>query len=425
MDINSIKNGPKMFLELPYLTSDLAGTGGVIRSDKSDFVVEEIPLYPFSGTGPHVIFQLEKTGISTMEAVALLADKLNVTRNRISYAGLKDAQAITKQWISLDNMEPDVLDGLKIPGFKISNITRHENILKLGHLKANKFIIKVRKLKHPLPTALKMAREICDVIDRKGFPNFFGPQRFGNRFDSHLLGYALAVNDLDTFADLFLGCPTKFDNGKVAQAREMYDKGNYMKARKLWPYPFASQRKALQLLAKNGGRKKKVAYQVKIELKNLLVSAWQSYIFNQVLAARMPGISTLIDGDIAYRFDNGAEFRIKEDITDQQLRCDAHEISPTGPLPGTKLSKVFGQAGEIENRILNENGINEDICRGLKKYYARTCRRPLAVYPQGLNCAGGADKMGEFLRFEFTLPSGCYATSLLREIVKNRKQPLS
>lgn len=415
---NSIISGPEMFTSLAYLTSDIPGTGGLIRCYQDDFQVEELPLYPFSGSGPHSIVQVEKAGISTMEAVSLLADKLKITRNRISYAGLKDAQAVTVQWLSFEDVRPDELGGIKIPGIKFREITRHENILKLGHLKGNKFIIKIRKLAKPLKESLVSARNICQVLADKGFPNYFGPQRFGNRYDSHLLGYALVVNDTEEFADLFLGRPNEYDIGKVAQARAMYDKGNYLQARKLWPYQFADQRKVLQTLARNGGKKKKIAFQVKIELKNLFVSAWQSYIFNQVLAARMPGISTILEGDMAYRYDNGAVFRVV-DVAAEKLRCDAHEISPSGPLPGMRLSRLSGAAGEIENRILEANGITDEINKTMKKYYARTGRRALASYPEDLKCVGGSDRGGDFIRLEFILTPGCYATSLLREIIKN------
>ena len=417
MNTNNTPSSHALFTNLPYYTNNIQGTGGIIRLKPEDFRVEEIPLYPFSGKGTHTIIQLEKKGLGTMEAIALLADYLKIHRYRFGYAGMKDAQAITTQWISIQDIEPIALDRIKIPGIRILSITKHENTIKLGHLKGNQFIIRLRKLNCPLGEALDLANQTCEILSAEGFPNYFGPQRFGNRLDSHLLGYALIQNNLTEFADLMLGRPNDFDTGKIAQARAKYDQSNYNKARKLWPYPYANQRKALHLLVKNGGKKHKVAFLVKSELKNLYVSAWQSYIFNQVLAARMPKINTILEGDMAYCHDSGSVFRV-EDIIAEQKRCDANEISPTGPLPGLRLSSLSGAAGKIENQILQENQVNEEANQALKKYYARTSRRSLVAIPRELKCSGNSDKDGDYIQLEFILPAGCFATSLLREITK-------
>ncbi len=413
-------SGNSLFTALPYLTNDTPGTGGIIRFKPEDFRVEELPLYPFSGSGDHTIIKLEKNGLGTPEAIALIADYLNIPRYRFGYAGMKDAHAITTQWISIENIDPISLDRIKIHGLRILEITRHDNILNLGHLKGNRFIIRLRQLNCPLEEALAMANRTCEILADKGFPNYFGPQRFGNRLDSHLLGLALVQNNLTEFADLMLGRPNSFDVGKIEQAREMYDKGEYGKARKLWPYPYADQRKALQLLVKNGGKKHKVAFLIKSKLKNLYVSAWQSYIFNQVLAARISTIDTIMEGDMAYCHANGSVFRV-EDIAAEQIRCDARKISPTGPLPGLRLSMLTGAAGEIENRILQENQVDDAVNQSLKKYYARTSRRSLTAIPRELKCEGGSDRDGEYIQLEFILPAGSFATSLLREITKQPK----
>ena len=385
-----------------------------------DFRVEEIPLYPYSGNGPHTIIQLEKKGLGTLEAIAMMADFLKIPRYRFGYAGMKDAQAITTQWISIEDIEPEALDRMKIPGVRILAVTRHDNILKLGHLKGNRFNIRLRQLNIPLDQALIQSQKISGILTDKGFPNYFGPQRFGNRLDSHLLGHALVQNDLVEFADLMLGRPNDFDKGKIAEARSMYEEGNYSRARKLWPYPYADQRKSLHLLSRNGGRKHKIVFLIKNELKNLYVSAWQSYIFNQVLSARISTLDTILEGDMAYCHVSGSVFRV-EDISAEQARCDAREISPTGPLVGSRLSLLTGAAGEIENHILEENQVNESSNQALKKYYARSSRRSLVTIPHDLKCHGGNDKSGDFIHLEFVLPAGCYATSLLREIMKRPK----
>ncbi|MBN2842924.1 MAG: tRNA pseudouridine(13) synthase TruD, partial [Sedimentisphaerales bacterium] len=254
-------------------------------------------------------------------------------------------------------------------------------------------------------------------IARRGMPNYFGSQRFGTRLDSHLLGEALIKNDLERFADLMLGTPGELDKGKILQARQLYEHGHYDKACKLWPWPCTEQRKALQLLARNGGRKKKVAYLVSSDMKNFYVSAWQSYIFNQVLAARMPDIDLLLTGDMAWKHNNGSVFQVV-DAAGEQPRCLAGEISATGPLPGMRMQPLSGPAGDIENAILTANGVDEQANLALKKYYARTGRRPLRVMPGNLHWQVNRDRRGDYLQLDFSLPAGSYATCLLREIMK-------
>src|SRR6476660_9878128 len=91
---------PPMPTELPYLT-DFAGIGGVIKQRPEDFFVQEIPLYEPSGEGEHVYAEIQKVGISTFEAIDRIARALDVSPRGIGYAGMKDAQAVTRQSLSI------------------------------------------------------------------------------------------------------------------------------------------------------------------------------------------------------------------------------------------------------------------------------------------------------------------------------------
>src|SRR5580704_2672669 len=86
---------------LPYFTPEFPGVGGVIKQRAEDFFVQEIPLYEPSGEGEHVYCEVQKTGITTFEAVHRLADSLKVSSRDIGYGGLKDAHAITRQIFSI------------------------------------------------------------------------------------------------------------------------------------------------------------------------------------------------------------------------------------------------------------------------------------------------------------------------------------
>jgi tRNA pseudouridine13 synthase len=138
-----------------------------------------------------------------------------------------------------------------------------------------------------------------------------------------------------------------------------------------------------------------------------------------VLVARMPNIDKLLLGDMAYLHVNGACFHVEQPEVEQP-RCDRFEISPTGPLLGGRTTKLTGSAGEIENPILDAENLNDEDFRQMKHLGARGGRRPLRFQPRNASMTSGKDDFGPYLEFRFELDSGCYATTLIAEITKDR-----
>jgi tRNA pseudouridine13 synthase len=405
---------------LPFLTTEFPGVGGAIKSRPEDFFVEELPLYEASGAGDHTYALIEKKGIGTREALDRLAQALNVARRAIGLAGLKDAQSVARQWVSIEHLPAERLDHLTLPDVRVLQTSRHTNKLKPGHLRGNRFVVRLRRFALPLPQAAQTAGEVLSILSRRGVPNYFGPQRFGNHQDNHLLGKAVARNDAAAFADLLLGHPSQdLDSPAAFEARRLYDEGRYEEAAKAWPGHFIDQRRALRALAAGKGNKKKVFYTVDKHLKGLFVSAYQSDLFNRVLAARMPDIDKLLLGDMAYLHANGACFRVEQPEVEQP-RCDRFEISPTGPLLGGRTTRLTGPAGDIENPILDGENLNENDFRQMRHLGARGGRRPLRFQPRDAALTSGSDDLGSYLEFRFELDAGCYATALLAEITKDR-----
>ena len=148
-----------------YLTENLPGTGGRIKVHPADFIVTELPLYTPCGEGDHVYLYIEKQGIGSMEAADLLARALNRPRHVVGIAGLKDAQAITRQWMSLERVDTDAAAKLHLPGIKILQVSRHRNKLKIGHLAGNRFEIRIRDPRPGAhPVALVAFRMLVPLI---------------------------------------------------------------------------------------------------------------------------------------------------------------------------------------------------------------------------------------------------------------------
>ncbi len=392
-----------------YLTEGLPGIGGAIKERVEDFVVEELPLYPPAGEGEHTFFEIRKVGLSTFEAIAAIAQALGVSPGRIGHAGLKDAQAITCQVLSVEGVPPDAVAALDLPGIQVLWAERHRNKLKIGHLRGNRFTIRIRQVDR---SALPACRAILDLLVRRGVPNRYGPQRFGLRGDSSDLGRAVVRNDAAGFVQAFLGRPHPNESQRVQEARARFDAGEWQQALHLFPRSMADERRALQVLLHTGGDFRQAYAAVPKPLKVFLLSAYQSALFNRVLEARLPALDRVFVGDLAMKHPGSSVFRVEDEVAEQP-RAERFEISPTGPLFGFKMMQAGGQQGELEKAVLQSEGLTPDDFRVGHGIQARGARRALRfpIYEPEL-------WYDEGVMLRFWLPCGCYATAVLAEIMK-------
>ena len=405
--------------QLPFLTAELPGIGGRIKVRCEDFVVDEIPLYEASGEGTHVYVRIEKRLFSTPAVVARMAKELKAARSRIGYAGLKDARAVTRQWMSIEHVDAEQVAGLAIPGVKVLEVSRHGNKLKIGHHRGNRFSIKVRHFEGVVGQARERAEAIMAVLTRRGAPNYFGPQRFGNRYDAHLLGGHIARGEHEEFIDLLLGQPdANHEKSVIYAARLCYENGDYEKAHEAWPTEYHEQRRALRALVKNDGNKKRAYNVIDRRTKRFFISAFQADVFNDVVVARLGQLDRLLGGDMAWKHDSGACFLV-EDPEVEQGRCGAFEISPSGPLVGPRTAAARGEAGQIEQEVIDRAGLSSEVFRQLTAYRSRGSRRPLRFRPRNVQIGAGQDDYNEYVQLEFETDPGCYATTVLREVTKS------
>jgi len=392
-----------------YLTEDLPGIGGVIKERVEDFVVEELPLYAPSGEGEHTFFEVRKVGISTFQAVQTIAQALGVPLESIGYAGLKDAQAITCQILSVQGVPPEAVTALDLPKIRVMWAERHRNKLRIGHLRGNRFTICVREVDE---TALPASRAILAVLVERGVPNRYGPQRFGLRGDSARLGRSVVKRDASSFTKAFLGEAHSAESDKVQAARVRFDKGQWREALQLLPPSMADERKALGTLIRTDGDYARAYAAVSKRLKVFLLSAYQSALFNRVLDLRLSSLDRIYVGDLAMKHPGRSVFRVEDEATEQP-RVDRFEISPTGPVFGYKMMEAFGKPGELEGAVLASEGLTlQDFrvgggirARGERRALRFRVHDPKLWYDEGV-------------RLSFWLPRGCYATTVLAEIMK-------
>ncbi|TCS40732.1 tRNA pseudouridine(13) synthase TruD [Reinekea marinisedimentorum] len=152
-------------------------TEGRIKQLPEDFVViERLPEEP-CGEGEHLWLKVRKTGQNTQWLAKQLARWANVKPRDVSFAGLKDRQAVTEQTFSVHlpgKTDPD-FSTLNIPNVEILSATRHSRKLKTGQLIGNRFVIRIRDSQLPA----NLLEQNWQQITEAGVPNYFGAQRFG------------------------------------------------------------------------------------------------------------------------------------------------------------------------------------------------------------------------------------------------------
>jgi tRNA pseudouridine13 synthase len=401
--------------KLPFATADIPGIGGALKKRPEDFFVQEIPAYEPCGEGEHVYCEIQKIRLTTFQAIDRIAAALRVHPRDIGYAGMKDAQAVSRQIFSIVGVTTEQVMALKWPDLTVQWAARHGNKLRLGHLSGNRFAIKVRDVN---PTDVVKLPPLVARLTEKGLPNYFGEQRFGRRGDNDQLGAALVRGDDAVLLGLLLGKPIpSVDDPDSAEARSAFDAGDLEEAMRHFPRRCGMERRVLARFIKtaSAGAAARIIDQ---RLRRLWISALQSSLFNQVVARRIPQLDQVLAGDLAYKHDSGGVFLV-QDAAVEQPRAERFEISPSGPLIGYRMSMPEAEPLNIEQQVLDTAGLKPSDFRASGRLKVSGARRPLRVRPKDVEFSAGVDDVGAYIAAAFTLPAGSFATVFLRELMKN------
>jgi tRNA pseudouridine13 synthase len=143
-----------------------------------------------------------------------------------------------------------------------------------------------------------------------------------------------------------------------------------------------------------------------------LLSALQASVFNAALAARPSPPHALEFGDVAVRHDSGGLF-VVEDPAREAPRVEAWEISPTGPIFGSRTVEPRGEVAARERAALAEYGVDLETLQLPRGLRLRGARRSLRVRPEDAQLTHA----GQRLRLRFALPTGSYATVFIEELL--------
>jgi tRNA pseudouridine13 synthase len=320
---------------------------GTLRATADDFFVDEDLGFSADGAGEHVFVRVEKRGANTDRVARELAQFAGVRPDAVSYAGMKDRHALTRQTFSVHlpgKAEPD-WNAVSREEFRVLEHARHSRKLKRGALNGNHFRIAVRNVQGDIDRGAQLAQAIANA----GVPNYFGEQRFGR------------------------------DAANVERARAMF-----------------------------AGRR------VQRHERSLLLSAARSHLFNGVLARRVErgDWNRALDGDVWMLAGSHSIFGPEPVSAELQARCASGDIAPTGALWGEGTLRTTGAVAQIEEEVA---ALFADLCAGLEANGLKQERRALVLKPQRFAMRQLPDAA---IEFDFYLPSGAYATVLLREIVQ-------
>ena len=283
-----------------------------LKQQPADFIVREELGYPLSGDGEFVAVKIRKTDANTIWAGEQLAKFCNISARHMSYAGLKDRHAVTEQWFSLQmpGKPTPNFDQCRIEGVEILEVTRHNRKIRIGSLQGNHFDILLR---HAVATD-ELNRRL-NLVQQRGFPNYFTEQRFGR--DGHNLTEAM-----------------RWANGEI-QVKERQKRGFYL-------------------------------------------SAARSEVFNLVVSNRLQmGLATqVMPNDILQLAGSNSWFQAdeKEDLNALQARLENHDIWLTAPLIGDRSQP----ADALENQVVAQHQALQALMKreGLKPARRPLLMRP-------------------------------------------------
>lgn len=334
----------------------------IFNPSSRDFIVTEIPLYEFSGDGEHLVLYVRKKELTTWEMIEAIAKFLDIKQAEIGYAGLKDKHAMTMQYISLPAKYAEKMMDFKHENIKILNSQKHNNKLRVGHLKGNHFKVRLKKVlgiqKDKLDSTLKW-------IKANGIPNYFGVQRFGN-----------SGNNWQEGRDIIEG-KLKIRNRKNSEfligAYQSYLFNGWL-----------SKRVELSILLD------KFSEQEVEQILNLETDTLKN-------VKKQKNFFKILEGDLMMHYPHGRVFLVEDELGESE-RFSTKDIAPTGLIAGERVSLATDKAKIFEepfNLSTKQSG----------------SRRYAWIWVEEIK----REYIEEKAQYElsFFLPKGCYATNVI------------
>ena len=436
---------------IDYYRSDAAGTGGRLRTRPEDFRVRELettspePLSADTGDYPHLLVRATLKRWDTNDFAHRISNALGISRERVSWAGTKDKHAVTTQLFTLANVASEELPNVADADIEV--LGRVGRALHFGDLAGNAFEIRVRdadpETVGEITAELRVATETGDPDDPAdvAVPNYFGHQRFGSRRPvTHEVGLCLARGEWREAVLTYVGNPAEAEPAATQDARAFVDEQaasddpDWAAAVDRMPGALRFERSMLHRLADDGDATpadwRHALEAVPTNLQRLFVNAAQSYAFNRIVSERLRRglpLTRPVEGDVVCFADGDAPENLYRPDTDRTQvatgrrvdvmarHCDRGRAFVTAPLVGVDTELAAGEPGEIERDVLDDLGLSPADFDLPGEFHSTGTRRAVLLRTR---VDAETDPTNDAYDLSFSLPSGSYATVLLREYLK-------
>lgn len=434
------------------------GIGGTIRQSAEDFVVEEVLVDGSKAEGNrsegnigqtvlgsssvknrYLLCVLSKRNWDTFMALRNVAQQLGINTTQIQIAGIKDAKAVTAQYFTIEEVAIDDVQKLRLKDIEVRPIGYLRTELSSYYLFGNSFQVRIKNVKHPKTVIEKRTAKIMEELQGLGgIPNFFGHQRFGTtRSITHLVGKSFVKGNLKRAAMLFLAKSSPYEHPASRQARqELQATQDFKQALESYPRQLRYERMMLRSLAENPRDFAAAFRRLPTKLLELFVQAYQSYLFNRFLSSRIKDglpLNAAEVGDYVVNVEkSGVPLPTMHRTTSSETLAEINGAVRNGkvrlaiPLIGFRQHASQGVQGEIESKILEEEGVSpgdfkvsamqEMGSRG----ELRAITTPLLDFTSNDVSDDAGDPQNRTIKVDFTLYRGSYATIVLRELMKPR-----
>jgi tRNA pseudouridine13 synthase len=384
-----------------------------LKQQPEDFQVEELTDVRPGTEGVYAFYRLEKTGWGTPEALAAIRRRWRVEPRRLSYGGLKDRHAQTIQYLTIQYGPRRNLTHHQIQveylGQLLSPYTSRE-------IRCNRFQITLRDLAADVATNL--LRQL-NHLQTEGIPNYFDDQRFGSvGSGEEFMARLLVRGQFEQALRLALTAPYEFDRAPQKEEKRLLVEhwGDWANLKDRLPRGHA--RSLVDYLRVHPTDFRGAVARLKPELRTLYLSAYQSHLWNRMLAlwlrrnCRPEQLRT-----VELRL---SDFPVPEGLDAQQRQ---HLAELWLPLPSARLKlDPADPRGELIQAILAEEGIKlHDLqVRGLREMFFSKGERAALCLPAALSGQEDADEHHpgqRKLTLRFELPRGCYATLVVKRLL--------
>jgi tRNA pseudouridine13 synthase len=407
----------EQMLGMRYYASDTPGIGGRLRNLPEDFVVEEVPCA--TGTeGPFLICRLTKRDWDQQRAIREVARQLGISYKRIGFGGTKDKHAVTSQLISIRDIAPDAIGQVRLGDLELEPVGRSSFPITLGSHQANRFTITIRDAEPAgLADVVGEVSRVCGIA----VPNYFGIQRFGViRPVTHTTGALILKGDYEGAVFRYIGAAFPGEPEEARQARaDFLETRDPRDALRKFPLPLSYERAMLHHLSVHPDDYQGALLVLPPKLLSMLVSAYQSFLFNCVLSLRIETGGSLLDPAPGDRllFSSGREDRVTgQNRESARVQVSRGRCRVVLRMPGCQEDNPDFSDTAAMAPLLERDGITrEDFCRvsDLLKTRFSGASRPIS-----LSTGVDAALDGQVVVLSFELAPGQYATTVCREYMK-------